>query len=707
VSRVKTVWDIETGGEEQLRKVVTILEDIRDAESRIGQGGAVGGGRRGGGGGGGAGGFIALGATIGTVIVAAKAVSEAVERVGRTVVGVGRSIVGATSDFEVIGVQFETILGSASAAQVRLEELAEFAAKTPFEMEGIARADRLLQIFGGDFLATGDNLRLTGDIAASVNTDFAELAMWVGRMYDALQSGRPWGEAAMRLQELGVMSGAVRSNLTEMTEQGRSGIEVWGEFARVMDEQFGGGMERLAKTSQGLFSTLRDEVTLLKVDLGKGGILDLVKINVEETIRLLGSLREGGQATSIGESLTLVLISVNLRFLDLVDTVSTLGDEIDGLIRISKKFLGIGIERPEAFSNNFMGKLLSSSAITNPSEQEDMIERAFASTMTFRVPGGPAFNLPIGVDKGLDRTQEKIQGATDKIRERLEELAEEIRSGRHRIKEAIDEGAGKIQPSKRGGGGGAADFIGPELPIDFYAERNKRELEEMFQGPPVPEDLYDNAKLSFQEYRLEVLEGWQEMGMAGEMALHGLEGLATGVYQSIERAARMAGETERLTRLQGLEVVKFVAKSSLAFAIDALVEEAKRRAALEVIKLLGGDLSAGARLAGYSAFIGVTSAISASVRASAEREFMESLPARRGSNGRDISSVGSTGGGRTGTTSRSGVSVAGQAAVAGTLNLTVNINHYGGTVYGRGGIKEMVRAEVLEEIQRARDYGEI
>jgi hypothetical protein len=336
-----------------------------------------------------------------------------------------------------------------------------------------------------------------------------------------------------------------------------------------------------------------------------------------------------------------------------------------------------------------------------------MAERAFASTMTFRVPGGPPFDLPIGVDKGLDRTQEKIQGATDKIRERLEELAEEIRSGRHRIKEAIDEGTG-LKPPPRRGAPGTFDFVGPELPIDFYAERNKRELEEMFQGPPVPEDLYDNAKLSFQEYRLEVLEGWQEMGMAGEMAFHGLEGLATGAYQSIERAARMAGETERLSRLQGLEVAKFVARSSLAFAIDALVEEAKRRAALEVIKLLGGDLSAGARLAGYSAFIGVTSAISASVRASAEREFMESLPSRLGSNGADISSVGSnTGGGRTGTTSRSGVSVAGQAAVAGTLNLTVNINHYGGTVYGRGGIKEMVRAEVLEEIQRARDYGEI
>jgi len=131
--------------------------------------------------------------------------------------------VKANSEFEVFTTQFETLLGSASAARQRLEELAKFGVETPFELNEIVEASRILQVFGGDILATGDNLTMIGDIAAGVNQPFRDVATWVGRMYDAMQSGRPFGEAAARLQEMGALSGKARAELDKMQKSGKRG----------------------------------------------------------------------------------------------------------------------------------------------------------------------------------------------------------------------------------------------------------------------------------------------------------------------------------------------------------------------------------------------------------------------------------------------------------------------------------------------------
>ena len=120
-------------------------------------------------------------------------------------ISLGKQAVAANAQFETFGVQFETLLGSAGAAQARLEELARFGVETPFELPQIVEASRTLQTFGGTALATGENLKLVGDLAAGVNQPFQSVAFWIGRMYDALENGQPFGEAAMRLQEMGIL----------------------------------------------------------------------------------------------------------------------------------------------------------------------------------------------------------------------------------------------------------------------------------------------------------------------------------------------------------------------------------------------------------------------------------------------------------------------------------------------------------------------
>lgn len=166
--------------------------------------------------------------------------------------------VQASASFETFTVQFETLLGSAGAAKKRIDELAQFGQTTPFELPEIVEANRLLQTFGGTALATGENLRRIGDSAAAVNAPFKEVAFWTGRMYAAIQSGRPFGEASARLQELGILTGDVRTKLEDMQKAGADGTAIWAAYSEMIDSRFAGAMDRLSKTFQGVMSNIAD-----------------------------------------------------------------------------------------------------------------------------------------------------------------------------------------------------------------------------------------------------------------------------------------------------------------------------------------------------------------------------------------------------------------------------------------------------------------
>jgi hypothetical protein len=167
------------------------------------------------------------------------------------------AVIGMNSSLEKAQIQFTNLLGSADAAQTHVRSLFRFAAETPFETEPILKASRLLLTFGGQALATAETLRLVGDAAAGTSTGIEEVAFWFGRAANAIQSGRPFGEAAARLQELGIVSGDARTRMEALQASGASAQTVMaaltGEFTR-----FTGQMQAQAGTWDGLVSTIKD-----------------------------------------------------------------------------------------------------------------------------------------------------------------------------------------------------------------------------------------------------------------------------------------------------------------------------------------------------------------------------------------------------------------------------------------------------------------
>jgi len=209
--------------------------------------------------------------------------SRGIESAGKALVGIGAALsigvtaptaalataaVKAGANIEKLTTAFTPLLGSASAANKRMAELQQFANATPFELPEVAKASRMLEVMTKGVLATGNALRMVGDVASGVGESFDDVAMWVGRLYDGLKSGRPVGEATQRLQEMGAMSGDTRNKLEDMAKAGKSFSEIW-KVATDAFGRFAGGMALQAETVAGKFSTLQDSANTALAALGK------------------------------------------------------------------------------------------------------------------------------------------------------------------------------------------------------------------------------------------------------------------------------------------------------------------------------------------------------------------------------------------------------------------------------------------------------
>ena len=157
--------------------------------------------------------------------------------------------------------QYKFLYGSASQAEERIQELTDYAARTPFQLKGIVQANRLLLVFGGKALATQDMLSLIGDAAAVSGQQFERVAFWIGRMYTLLKGGGPIGEATRALTEMGVIGGDLQNELNKMATSGAGLEATFGKLTEHMKKSQGATAE-MAETLAGLETTLSDTMDL-------------------------------------------------------------------------------------------------------------------------------------------------------------------------------------------------------------------------------------------------------------------------------------------------------------------------------------------------------------------------------------------------------------------------------------------------------------
>lgn len=203
--------------------------------------------------------IVALGNVLGNL--ASQAISAVVSGIG----DIATAMINGNAEFERYETQFGVLLGGAQAAKDRLKELADFGAKTPFELPEVVRADKVLQGFGlhaedtaKKFGFSGKQIRtIAGDLAAGTGQGFEDMSRYLGMF----ASGAT-GEAISRFQELGITT---REELAKMgLEFSKSGElttptqEAFNVLLNVAQNKFGGMMDAQSKTFEGMVSNLED-----------------------------------------------------------------------------------------------------------------------------------------------------------------------------------------------------------------------------------------------------------------------------------------------------------------------------------------------------------------------------------------------------------------------------------------------------------------
>ena len=209
-----------------------------------------------------------------STLISAKAVA-----IGNAIYDMGKQGIKALTNLAKIGLDynsqmeqyttnFTTMLGSQESAVQKVEELKKFAASTPLSMDDLAKGTQTLLAFGVESENSTKILRQLGDIALGDADKMQRLSTAFGK---ATAAGKVTGDTVQQMIDAGwnpliQISKAAGETMEETQKRMSAGTVSVEELQAAMEAvtsgtgQFAGGMEAASHTTQGLISTLQDNV---------------------------------------------------------------------------------------------------------------------------------------------------------------------------------------------------------------------------------------------------------------------------------------------------------------------------------------------------------------------------------------------------------------------------------------------------------------
>ena len=188
------------------------------------------------------------------------------------IVGLGAAAVKAAADLETMETQFISLTGGAEQAGAMVDQLNQFAAATPFQIEEIAGAARQLLAAGTDISQVNEQLGFLGDIAATSGESIEDITAIFAKVQ---AKGKVELENLNQLAERGIPIFTALSEATGLLPSqlgaGAVTVEQFNATLRGFAEEGGfahGAMERLSQTSSGKFSTALDNLKQAGASLG-------------------------------------------------------------------------------------------------------------------------------------------------------------------------------------------------------------------------------------------------------------------------------------------------------------------------------------------------------------------------------------------------------------------------------------------------------
>ena len=182
---------------------------------------------------------------------------------------IGGFALKTASAAETTEISFTTMLGSSEAALDMMEELADFAAHTPFELSGLQTATRQLLAYGFTAEDVIPMLTAVGDATAALGTGQAGIESVTRALGQMQTRGKVSAEEMLQLTEAGIpaweyLARAIGTDtagaMDAVTKGAVSASEGIDAIVSGMENDFGGMMEEQSKTVEGLFSNLSDAI---------------------------------------------------------------------------------------------------------------------------------------------------------------------------------------------------------------------------------------------------------------------------------------------------------------------------------------------------------------------------------------------------------------------------------------------------------------
>lgn len=177
-----------------------------------------------------------------------------------------QSIVSVRGQFQQLEIAFETMLGSGTKAKALIDQMAETAARTPFDLAGVAGGAKQLLAYGESADKVNDTLVRLGNIASGLSIPLNDIVylygttMVQGRLY--AQDVRQFtGRGIPLVKELAAMYGETAEEINGMVSEGKIGFpEVEKVIKKLTDQggQFYNLMEKQSASLTGQISNLGD-----------------------------------------------------------------------------------------------------------------------------------------------------------------------------------------------------------------------------------------------------------------------------------------------------------------------------------------------------------------------------------------------------------------------------------------------------------------
>lgn len=186
-------------------------------------------------------------------------------------------LVNVRGQFQQLEIAFSTMLKSKEKADKLMSELVDIAAKTPFDLQGVASSAKQMIAYGSSAENVGDELVMLGNVAAGVGSQLSEITY----LYGTLRTqGRAYavdirqfaGRGIPIYEELAKVLGVTKDEVSGLVKEGKVGFkEVEQAFKNMTSESgiYYNLMQEQSKSLTGQLSNLGDAWDTMLNEIGK------------------------------------------------------------------------------------------------------------------------------------------------------------------------------------------------------------------------------------------------------------------------------------------------------------------------------------------------------------------------------------------------------------------------------------------------------